>query len=190
MGKDLRALSRKEHIINQLVEDEKRWFAVYTRFKCEKYVQNSLRKKGITSYTPLIKVAKEYSRSRKTYEKPLINCYVFVKINKEEYVKVLQTEYVSGFLKIGKNLIAIPEEEISILKHITGEKNIRMSERGALSEGMKVEVISGNLTGLKGVLVEQLDKKHFIVELQTIGIQLMMEISSDNLRPLEVLATA
>ena len=34
--------------INQLSTMEKRWFAVYTKYKCEKYVADSLAKKQIS----------------------------------------------------------------------------------------------------------------------------------------------
>ena len=38
-------LPKQEIIINQLSPTETRWFAVYTKYKCEKYVADQLSKK-------------------------------------------------------------------------------------------------------------------------------------------------
>ena len=108
-----------DQIINQLDELQPRWFAVYTRSKSEKLVQRMLQKKGVQAYLPLQRLLRRYTRSVRMVEKPLINCYVFVKIIRTQYVPVLETEHVKGFVKFNKNMIAIPEHEIDILRRIT-----------------------------------------------------------------------
>ena len=105
--------------INHLHETEPKWFAVHTRSKSEKFVQRQLTKKGIHAYVPLQRLMRRYTRSTRIVEKPLINCYVFVQIVKREYVPVLETENVSGFIRFNKELIAIPEAEINVLRRIT-----------------------------------------------------------------------
>ena len=169
--------------INDLHESEARWFAVYTKYKCEKFVSDHLGRKDIESYVPIIKKTKHYSSRKKEYEIPLINCYVFVKIIKQEFVSVLETEYVMKFLKIGKDLIAIPEEEINLLKRIVGEidTEILVSELD-FKKGQKVEVIGGHLTGIHGVLVEEKNNHSFVVELQNIGIALQVDVDRNLLR--------
>ncbi len=76
--------------VNQLHESEPRWFAVHTRSKSEKFVQRMLTKKGIHAWLPLQKLMRRYVRSTRMVEKPLINCYVFVRIVQREYVPVLE----------------------------------------------------------------------------------------------------
>lgn len=88
--------------VNDLHEHEYRWFAIYTKYKGEKRVVKSLSKKGIKAYTPLLKKTKRYTRKIKSYEVPLLSCYVFVKISQKEYIRVLETEHVINFLKIKK----------------------------------------------------------------------------------------
>jgi len=172
--------------INQLSSREKKWFAVYTKHKCEKYIVDNLQKKGITCYVPLVNEIKQYTRKTVKVSKPLINCYVFVKILKEEYIKVLQTDYVKAFLKINTDLLAIPEKEIDLLKRIVGEAQ-KVDVNYDLAEGQEVEVIAGNLTGLKGKLVSKNGNHSFLVELETIGFQLIMEIDKSSLRPRHLL---
>jgi len=168
--------------INHLSETDSKWFAIYTKYKCEKYVADLLGKKGIASYVPLIEKTKRYSSGIKRHSVPLINCYVFVEITKEQYVNVLETEYVLGFLKQRKNLISIPEQEIDILRLVVGEIEDIESENLTLQRGDRVEVVSGQLTGIQGELIDKEGSKRFVVALTTVGMQLSMTIDKSKLK--------
>jgi len=171
--------------INQLQENELRWFAVYTKYKCEKYVTDNLNRKGIEAYLPLLNRVKVYASKTKRYKVPLISCFVFVRITKSDYVKVLETEYVLNFLKQRRDLIAIPDVEINLLKRLVGEYELSLyEEKVDWKLGQKMEVIAGQLTGLKGILIEKSNKSDFVIELDNIGIQLRMQFSKEHLMPL------
>lgn len=165
-----------QETINHLHETEARWFAVYTRFKSEKVVQRLLSSKNIEVYLPLQKVTRRYTRKIKHHEIPLISCYIFVKITKDEYVPVLETENVVRFIKTAKNLYSIPDHEIDIIRRVAGEGEDVVAEPGRFKEGDMVEIIGGKLTGLRGRLVEKQGKKQMVVELESIGFSLRMTI--------------
>lgn len=166
-------------VINHLHDTEPRWFAVHTRSKSEKFVQRMLAKKGIHAWLPLQKLMRRYTRSTRLTEKPLINCYIFVKIAKEQYVPVLETENVAGFVKFGKNLIAIPESEIEMLKRITLEDGLDVETvEGGFAEGDPVEIAAGNLTGLRGRIVKVEGKRKFQVELDYLFRSLLITIDA------------
>ena len=167
---------------NRLDKTVPRWFVIYTKYKTEKYVVDRLKKKGINAYVPLISYTKRYTRKIKHYEVPLINCYVFVNITKGDYVKVLETEYVSGFLKNRGNLNEVHDEEIEVLRRIVGEKMEIIPEVITFQKGKPVEIMSGNLTGLKGQLIEEQGKSEFLVELESVGWQFRMVINKEHLK--------
>ncbi|MBK9255834.1 MAG: UpxY family transcription antiterminator [Saprospiraceae bacterium] len=172
-------------IINQLNPTEKRWFAVYTKYKCEKYVADVLFKKGIEAYVPLISKTRRYTRKIKTFHTPLINCYVFTNIIKDQYIPVLETEYVMKFLRQGKDLLSIPNAEIQILKRISGDVIEAYSiSSEEFQSGELVEVASGHLTGMKGKIVSRSGKHSFVVDLDTIGFQLRINIDLKLLKPI------
>ncbi len=177
-------MKKMESYTNHLDDNVSKWFAVRTNFKHEKHVAKKLKEVGISVYLPLVTKIQQYTRKVKKYEIPLISNYVFVKIKKTEYVNVLQTQGVLGFIKVGKNLISIPEDEINTLKKVMGEKNkidvFPIDRRKTI--GRTVEIVSGYLTGIKGKIVEVSNKKMFLVELQNIGYTLSMEISSNDLK--------
>ena len=166
-------------VVNQLHGTELRWFAVNTRSKSEKFVQRMLTKKGIHAWLPVQKLLRRYTRSTRWVEKPLINSYVFVKIVKDQYVPVLETENVAGFVKFSKELVAIPEAEIDLLKRITLEDGLDVEAvPGVLAEGDPVEIAAGNLMGLKGRIVKSEGKRKFQVELQYLFHSLLITVDA------------
>ena len=158
------------------------WYAVHTKFKCEKYIAKQLEAKGIESYVPLLKTTRQYVRKVKTYEVPLISCYVFVRMNLEDRVGVLSTPYVHGFLQMNGKIAAIPEDEMMLMKRVVGEMDEIDLEPMSWENGDFVEVISGNLTGLSGKIVRRQGKREFLVELETLGYQLNVRIDLSLLR--------
>ncbi len=167
---------------NHLHATEPKWFAIYTRSKGEKVVHKLLTTKQIECYLPLQKVTRRYTRKIKTYEVPLITCYAFVRIIKGQYIPVLETQNVVKFIRIAKNLIAIPDEEINLLKRIVGEGYELEAEAGTFNQGDEVEIIGGKLTGLRGKLVDTKGKKQMVVELANVGYSFKMNIDVSLLR--------
>lgn len=160
----------------RLDETEARWFAVRTRFRSEKVVGKSLEKKQIEHFIPIQRITKRYTRKIKTYEIPLINCYVFVKIAVPDYVPVLETEHVVGFVRPSKEMQDIPDNELEIFRRIAGENYPTACEPGNWKTGDAVEIQSGNLAGLKGFLVEKSGKHEFVINLESFGHLLRMTI--------------
>lgn len=122
---------------------------------------------------------RRYTRSTRLTEKPLINCYVFVKIIKTQYVPILETENVVGFVKFNKDLIAIPEWEIEILRRITLEDGLQVeSTSTTFTPGDAVEISAGNLMGLKGHIVRVEGKRKMQVELAYLGQNLLITVDT------------
>ena len=161
---------------NHLNEHIPRWFAVYTKYKREKIVEKLLQEKGIQVYLPLQKLTRRWTRKIREVELPLFSCYIFVKITKPQYVPVLEIEHVVNFVKFSNNLISIPEEEIALVKRILGEGMEIDVEKIGFSTGDEVEIIAGNLTGLRGKLIGQHGKQKFLVELFNLGYSLQLSI--------------
>jgi transcriptional antiterminator RfaH len=167
-----------------LHEVEPRWFAVYLKYKREKMVRDRLVEKGIEIYLPLKNYIRHYTRKIRRVELPLISCYIFTKITKKEYLTVLKTKDVVTFVKLSKSLFAIPEKEIMLLKRIMGEGLEIEVEPNSYQPGDKVEIIGGNLTGIRGTLLEKDNNKNFLIELNHTGYSLLMHIDKKLLRRL------
>lgn len=166
--------------INHLHPSEPRWFAVRTRSKSEKMVQRMLEKKGVAAWLPLQKLLRRYTRSTRMTEKPLLNGYVFVRIVQAEYVRVLETEHVAGFVRFSKDLVAVPQAEIDTLRRITLEDGLEVVAvpGGVFAEGDWVEIGAGNLMGLAGRVVKSEGKRKFQVELQHLFHSLLITVDA------------
>ena len=160
-----------------MIRESVLWYAIYTKYKCEKQVVKDLQAKGIHAYIPLSEKVKRYTRKIKRYQVPLINCYVFVKIDIGERVRVLETENVMRFIKPGKNLVSIPEEEIDVLKRIVGDIDLEVEAVEYMPmTGDKVEIIGGSLTGLHGFLMNTVNKNMVVIGLENLGYQFQIKI--------------
>ncbi|MBK8698700.1 MAG: hypothetical protein IPN29_03855 [Saprospiraceae bacterium] len=135
------------------------WYAVYTAFRSEKQVAAHLFRKNIHVYLPLITKSRRYVRKIKTYKVPMIGCYLFVYIQRQQYIEVLETERVVKFIKNGKEPARIKSTEIDLLRRIEGAEMEVESHPGILSEGDEVELSQGNLIGLKGRLIKRQARK-------------------------------
>lgn len=163
----------------------KQWYAIYTKYKCEKQVQKDVASKGMEAYVPLIQKVKRYTRKIKKYEVPLINCYVFVKILPTERVSVLETMNVLKFIQPSKRLVAIPEEEIDVLKRVVGDSESIISVSNTnLEQGDEVEIIAGNLSGMKGKLIKVENKTTVLIDLEATGYQIQITVDQKQIRKL------
>ncbi len=151
-----------------------RWFAVWVEVKREKRVFEFLQKKNIESYLPLQKKRKHYTKRKPEWvEIPLLRGYVFVRIVQDDYCCVLQTQHVKNFLKIRKNLLAIPDAEIDLLKRFLGQQDYEVSLlKNEWTPGDRVRIVQGPLVGQEGVLVKKKNKRFFVVQLEIVGEKL------------------
>jgi transcription antitermination factor NusG len=173
---DLIVLEKPTYHNLHLDNVEKKWFAIYTRYKREKIVQKQLTEKGVEAYLPLSTHKRVYTRKIKIIELPLISCYVFVKITQSEYLTVASTQDVVKFVKFSHELLAIPEREIKILKAITGQK-IEIEAVTLKPEiGDDIEICFGSLYGLKGKLVDHQNDKNVVIELEQMGFSMRMHV--------------
>jgi len=103
--------------------ENKRWYAAYTKPRCEKKADRLLQLKQIQSWCPVQKIQRQWSDRKKIIEEPLFKSYVFVHISEEEKTEVLKTDGIIQFIYyLGKPAI-IRESEIELIKCYLLEKD-------------------------------------------------------------------
>jgi transcription antitermination factor NusG len=133
---------------------EKKWFAIYTKPRWEKKVNNRLLEKGIESWCPVQKKESQWSDRKKIIEDPLFKSYVFVHITDDERVAVLTTNGALQFVQHLKKPAVIRDEEIELIRSYLLEKNVNLSIENLrhLTENNKVVVRKGCLWISKALL--------------------------------------
>lgn len=168
--------------MNEIV---KSWYAIYTKPRWEKKVNQLLLNKRIESWCPLQKVERQWSDRRKIIEEPLFKSYVFVKINKAENLEVLQTDGVLNFVYYLGKPAMIREAEINLIKSYLQEKDVVISTQSweAISEDMKVQVKQGVFMDNTGTVVRA-SKKRIFVRLDSLGQVMIVEFPKEHVSPL------
>jgi transcription antitermination factor NusG len=170
---------------NHLNDLQPRWFAVRTKFRNEKVALKQLLAQGVVAYLPIQTLVRQYARKKRTVEMPLINNFVFVKIVKADYTRVVQTEFVAGFVRIGQSLLAIPDAQIELMERLLAAKvEITVVPKG-LFVGDKVEIAQGPLLGLAGTLVTIQGKTKMLVELTNFEHTIQLSIDKNLLKKLD-----
>jgi transcription antitermination factor NusG len=135
-----------------------KWFAIYTRPRWEKKVNNLLLQKGIEVYCPLNQVRRKWSDRIKTVEEPLFKSYVFVKVADEDRTKVRMTDGVVNFVYWDGKPAMIKEKEIQTIKRFLDEyENVEVVKM-ELNEGDRVQVIAGPMMDQEGKVIEVKNK--------------------------------
>ena len=95
-----------------LSSDAANWYAVQTRARHEKAVEERLQEQGIATFLPLVTEVHRWSDRRKTVQLPLFSCYLFVKLNanNEHRQQVCRTLGVFGIVGAHGAGLPVPEE--------------------------------------------------------------------------------
>lgn len=147
------------------------WYAVYTRFKAEKKVEERLSLNGFDSFLPLQTIIRQWSDRKKKVQVPLINSYVFVRSDKKDLSKIYQVSGVISILKYLGNYAIVKNTEIENLRILSNNGlPIQTSNQAInLSKGEKVNVLSGPFKGLQSTYIMNGGKHKVIVEIETLG---------------------
>jgi len=135
-----------------------KWYALYTRPRWEKKVNNLLLQKGIEVYCPLNKVRRKWSDRIKTVEEPLFKSYVFVKVSDEDRTKVRMTDGVVNFVYWEGKPAIIKEKEIQTIKRFLDEHENVEVVKIELNEGDRVQVVAGPMMDQEGKVLEVKNK--------------------------------
>ncbi len=160
----------------------KKWFALYTKSRSEKKVNQELINKGIDCYLPLEKRLKLWSDRKKWVEEPFIRSYIFVNIEESNLQKALNTPGVVTVIRFSGKPAPVREEQIKIIQSIlsSSEKFELSTENFEPKE--KVEVTQGSLKGLVGEMVHHLNKYKVLVRVESINQNILIKINPSYLK--------
>ena len=161
------------------------WHAVYTKSRAEKKAYAELQEQGIEAFLPIQRKLRQWSDRKKWVDMPLIPGYLFVKISRKEYDKVLQSNYLVTYVRFEGTAAIIPDQQIEYLKMMLKQDTHEVSvSTEQLLPGKTIEVIAGPMIGMKAVLVKIQGKNKVAVQIEQIGIAAMVEIPINDIRPI------
>lgn len=158
------------------VNDNRCWYAIYTRSRAEKKVHADLVSLGLEAYLPLQKRIRQWSDRKKLVEMPIISSYVFVKVLPASRDLVFRSPHVSRFVFFNGQPAVIPENQIERLKQLINAEVPVESTLREFKPGEPVKIIYGPLNGLQGEFVKVGSEKRFLVRAENLGFSLLVTV--------------
>ena len=161
-----------------------KWFALYTKPRWEKKVNQLLADKGVECYCPLNKVKRKWSDRTKTVEEPLFKSYVFVKVTEEERSNVRLTNGVVNFVYWNGKPAIVREKEIQTIKLFLDEhENIQVRPMDLIVQ-QRVLITSGTFMDRTATVLD-VRKKEVKVSIDSLGYELVALIDKNKIALLD-----
>ncbi|MBN2682666.1 MAG: UpxY family transcription antiterminator [Bacteroidales bacterium] len=159
------------------MNDNRRWYALYTRPRFEAKTLDSLLKLGFEAYLPTYKTLRQWSDRKKMVTLPLFPSYCFVRIRPEEYYKPLAAYGVVRHIKFENVPVPLPDSDIETMRIICeGKMNFEVT-KAVFEPGTPVIINQGSLKGLNGEFVRNSGKRKFLIRINAINHGILVEIN-------------
>lgn len=153
-----------DDLLEQPIEAEQSWWAVYTMSRQEKQLMRKLRALEIPHYSPTImrRYKSPAGRIRTTYL-PLFANYVFMRGDEEDRYNTVSTGCVSQCVVVNE-----PAELVTDLRQIRDLINVGapLAPEARLEPGDHVRVKSGPMAGFEGSVIQRDGQQRLVVSVR------------------------
>jgi len=154
------------------------WYALYTKSRYEKFINQELANRNIESFLPTRKIKRRWSDRLVTIEEPLFTSYIFVKTEPINRIAALRVKGAIKFVSAGLNPIPIEEDVILSLKNIV-QNEISIDSFPYLDKGDRVCIKSGPFKGTEGFIILKNDKRcQLVISIAAIKSSVSIAIDS------------
>ena len=125
------------------------WHVLLTRSRQEKTLAEGLEARGVSYFLPILRRNRLYGKRKVVVEQPMFPGYIFLKGTFEDVYEADRTHRVARILQVGDQQ-GLENELRSLWLAI--ENRVAIDPFPYLRSGLRVEVRSGPLRGLQGVV--------------------------------------
>ena len=160
-----------------------RWYALHVRSRHEKTVENSLKHKGYTVFSPSYITRRKRVDRIAEIEVALFPGYVFCQFDANKRLPILMTPGVVGVVGRGNRAEPVDETEIASIR------TIALAGRPVqpwpfLRMGQRIRLQAGPLTGAEGIFLRVKDEYHLVVSITLLQRAVSVVIEKDAVAPL------
>ncbi len=173
----IEARAASAHISTLL--NQPHWYAIYTRFRYEKLVAQMLEHRGVEHYLPLYEAVHRWKDRNARVQLPLFPSYVFVCLSLLERMRALT---IPGVIR----LVGCPHPEPLAVEEVESIRSY-LSQRlpvepyPYLMQGSRVQIISGPLAGMQGVVLRRKSTCRIVINLDLIQRSMVVEVPATDL---------
>ena len=158
------------------------WHLLHTRSRQEKILAESMAAKGIGVFLPLVDVTRTYGRRKASVELPLFPGYVFLKGPLDDAYEADRTKRVAGIIPV-VNQAQLTWELRNLALALAAR--VPLDPYPYLRAGVKVEIRSGPLAGIQGVIESRKKRDRLLLQIDVLGQATSLEIDGAILDPIE-----
>jgi transcription antitermination factor NusG len=159
---------------------QKNWYVIYTKPQSEKKVANSLTKKKVENFIPLVCSETQKTWRNKQIFKPLFKSYVFIHTTEQEAAGLTKnTDGVINLLYwLGKPAV-INDAEINAIKEFTeGYQNIELEKLTVNTAGIERNIYRSSYE-IDGNVLVAVKNKTIKINLPSLGYALIARVKED-----------
>jgi transcriptional antiterminator RfaH len=165
--------------------DDKKWLVIKTNPRAEKQVSQRLLDIGIEHYLPLYRQLRQWKDRKKYVEVPLFSSYVFVRTTEKAKNEVFKVGGTVKYLFVCGQIAVVTEKEIGHLRIFCTLDEVKIEEQNFAS-GDEVEVISGELIGLRGQLIESVTEQKLKINISSLGCFATINIDKKQVQKVKI----
>ena len=159
------------------------WYALYTRSRHEKAVDERLHEKDIESFLPLYDIQSRWKDRRKWVQKPVFPGYLFARPSPESLWLLSVMPGVVQVVGDGRRPIPVPDDQVDAVRRMV-ESSARVAPLPYLQAGRRVYVRVGPLQGIEGFIVRRNGRHRLVVSVDLLGRSVAAEVDIDCVEPL------
>ena len=169
-----------------MLNDTPQWVALYTNSRCEKKAAANVAALGIETYLPMQTKLHRWSDRWKKVEEPLFPSYIFARIISRQVVPVRSANMVVNIVSWHQEAAVIPDSQIETIRRLMAAKaEVNVVNDAKLKKGVMARIISGQFTGMQGVLISDCEDGNFAISITGLDFALVLDVQKEVLEPLE-----
>ncbi len=151
------------------------WFVLHTKARQEKILSGALEAMDVDCFLPLVRQVRYYGKFKATVELPLFPSYVFMRGQMDDVYRADRTKRVA-------KIIPVPDQrrldwELRNV-HLALQSQVQFDPFPHLVKGTLVEVRSGPLRGLQGLVEERVKPNRLILQVEMLGRAVSVEVDA------------
>jgi transcription termination/antitermination protein NusG len=157
------------------------WFAIWTRSRHEKAVDEQLDRRAVETFLPTINRWSRRKDRKKQIAWPLFPGYVFARFDPGQSLPILKCAGVVSIISFDGVPAPIPDVEIDAIRRLV-ESELQNDPCPLIREGMMVEVIHGPLKGVVGRLIRKGSHARLVLSVDLIGRGVAVTVDAADVR--------
>src|SRR5262245_395029 len=158
------------------------WYAIRTRSRHEKLVDQQLASRDIEVFLPLVTRRQRWADRWKHVSFPLFPGYCFARFPYERRPLVLNAVGFVQILGVNGSPTPVPDWEVEAVRKLV-TSTLPLDPHPYLKEGMQVEVVRGPLQGVRGTLLRKGRHARFVIAIHLIQQAASVEMDADDVEP-------